>query len=413
MVDLDLDIDEAIVLENNNVTWASRDYITIDNLVLTNKRLYCSYKKSNGLFKKSTDELCSFNLSDIKIINGQAQAQNVKYRNDRCLQIQFVNGREIFKIYTSPKKVISQWVEAINDQLGTTYEEANSKKSINPFSKVVNSSIVQDTMNNLHSGLNQILPSNGKNNRVCPECGADLSPDDNFCSLCGKKVVYQPDTRSPNIIQSYFQRSDTSSANTRRTKTDSVKRDTYKFMIKSRTFSIGTAATILVAGHLPKGDDVTCYYKTYDHAGVMQYTVKAETNLTNRDILNVYDSESNKIGRIKEHFLSVGVPLLEKETKKCSVYLGGEKICELKKSEIFGESHFEVLSGDVQLSYDQKGNFKITYQGKQIADFQVIPRKLKEQFRDAFVDDINLECYYKEHEEISILLAIAIDTIRI
>lgn len=413
MVDLNLDIDEAIVLENSDVIWASREYISIDNLVLTNKRLYCLYQKSNGLFKKATNEIRSFNLSDIKIINGQAQVQYVKYEGDRCLQIQFLQGREIFEIYTSPKKAIPQWIEAINAQLGTNYEEPHSRKSLNPFSQVVNSSILQNAMKDVHSGLDQILSSNGKNNRVCPECGADLSPDDNFCSLCGKKVVYQPDTRSPNIIQSYFQRSDTSSANTRRTKTDSVKRDTYKFMIKSRTFSIGTAATILVAGHLPKGDDVTCYYKTYDHAGVMQYTVKAETNLTNRDILNVYDSESNKIGRIKEHFLSVGVPLLEKEAKKCSVYLGGEKICELKKSEIFGERHFEVLSGDVQLSYDQKGNFKITYQGNQIADFQVIPRKLKEQFRDTFVDDINLECYSKEHEEISILLSIAIDTIRI
>lgn len=410
---IDLDIDEAIMLENSDTMWASREYISIDNLVLTNKRLYCLYQKSNGLFKKATDELCAFNLSDIKIINGQAQVQYVKYEGDRCLQIQFVHGREIFEFYTSPKKVIPQWVEAINIQLGTTFEQSSSKKSINPFSQVVNSNIVQEKINGVHSVLDQIVPPSRKGDSVCTACGAKLSSDDNFCPLCGEKVMRKPNTRPSNIMQSYFQRSETQSKSAQKSRDKTKKQEIYKFTVKSKTFSIGTAATILVGGHLLKGKDVSGDYQIYDDAGMLQYTVKEEMTLTDRDILNVYDSASNKVGRIKEHLLSVGVPLLEKETKKCSVYLGGEKICELKKSEIFGEYNFEVLEGKIELSYDQNKNFKITYQGAKIAVFQFIPHKLKEMFRDGFMDKIKIECYSKEHEAISILLAIAIDTIQI
>lgn len=72
MFDYNLDYDEGVILESEDVSWPSRDDLEIDNFVLTNKKIYCAYEKSNGLFKKATKELSVLSLSDIKIINGNA-----------------------------------------------------------------------------------------------------------------------------------------------------------------------------------------------------------------------------------------------------------------------------------------------------------------------------------------------------
>ncbi len=72
MFDYNLDYDEGVILESEDVSWSSRDDLEIDNFVLTNKKIYCAYEKSNGLFKKATKELSVLSLSDIKIINGNA-----------------------------------------------------------------------------------------------------------------------------------------------------------------------------------------------------------------------------------------------------------------------------------------------------------------------------------------------------
>ncbi|MDO5400904.1 MAG: hypothetical protein Q4F17_07985 [Eubacteriales bacterium] len=410
MVHLDLDVDEAIVLENSDVIWVSREYTSLDNLVLTNKRIYCLYQKSNGLFRKSSDELCSFNLSDIKIIHGQAQVQFVKYEGDHCLQIQLLQGREIFEIFTSPKKTIPQWVEAINSQLGTSSQNPIPRKSINPFSHTFSSS-VEEIMNKVQFVSEKAAPLTQKNERVCTTSRAGLKTNADFCTGCGEKRMQRSDSRSTNFVRSYFDIVKQNLNVQEVPKSDSAKQKTYRFTVKSRVFSLGSVATAMASGHIPKNFDVSTYYKVFDCTGAQQYTVKVESNLTDRNIYNVYDSTGKRVGRIKEHLFSVGVPLLEKETKKCSVYFDNEKICELKKFEMFGEKHFEVLEGDFHISYDQKDNFKISCHGNRIVSFQIIPYKLKELFRDAFVDKINLVCYENEKEALSILLSIAINVI--
>ena len=55
MTNLNLDRDEAIVLESEEILRLKQDddYDELDHVVLTNKKLYGSYEKSNGLFKKA------------------------------------------------------------------------------------------------------------------------------------------------------------------------------------------------------------------------------------------------------------------------------------------------------------------------------------------------------------------------
>ena len=77
MTDFNLDRDEAIVLESDEVLRLKQDgdYDELDHVVLTNKRLYGSYEKGTGFFTKSNTKFYIWPLSDIKVINGQAQVQ--------------------------------------------------------------------------------------------------------------------------------------------------------------------------------------------------------------------------------------------------------------------------------------------------------------------------------------------------
>ena len=74
MVGLQIGNDEEILLESSGVWWISKlknlnQHFNV--LVLTNKRIYGVYQKSNGIFKKASEELVELDLADIKISNNQ------------------------------------------------------------------------------------------------------------------------------------------------------------------------------------------------------------------------------------------------------------------------------------------------------------------------------------------------------
>lgn len=229
MNNLQLGYDEGIILESEDVSWSSRNDLDLTNLVLTNKNLYCVYEKSNGLFKKATVEQCVLSLSDIKIINGQALVQQTKYEGSWCLQIQFRQGTEYFAFSDSPKKVIPQWVSAINNTLETTVnvptsapqatkrnslfggafagafaEVADSFKSVvDTASETFGLSPKQSNGNNTYSSVSynntasqqpthqpqpENVPQSAAKNSFCTNCGNQLSPGTKFCPSCGHKV---------------------------------------------------------------------------------------------------------------------------------------------------------------------------------------------------------------------------------
>lgn len=229
MNNLQLGYDEGIILESEDVSWASRNGLDLTHFVLTNRNIYCIYEKSNGLFKKPTVEQCILSLSDVKIINGQALVQQMKYEGSWCLQVQFRQGVEYFEFSDSPKKIIPQWVEAINNTLGTSVnvstptpqatkrnslfggafagafaEVADSFKSVvDTASETFGLSPKQSNGNNTYSSVSynntisqqpthqpqpEAVPQAVKKNSFCINCGNQLSPGTKFCPSCGHKV---------------------------------------------------------------------------------------------------------------------------------------------------------------------------------------------------------------------------------
>ena len=105
MIELNLDMDEAIILESDCVTWADKKGIHLRQLTLTNKYIYILYTKNLGFFAQPIEEMIRNPLSDIKIINGQPMVDQVKNNNyGICLQIQFIQGREQFVFNENTKK---------------------------------------------------------------------------------------------------------------------------------------------------------------------------------------------------------------------------------------------------------------------------------------------------------------------
>lgn len=177
-------------------------------------------------------------------------------------------------------------------------------------------------------------------------------------------------------------------------------------IIKSKSYSIGDVVGIVI-GNTPKMNDYLGRYQIVDGNGTLKYKSSAENTITNREILDLFDANGNKIGYVKEHLISTGIPLFEKEVKKCTVYLGKEKIALLKKYVSFGDLEFEVLEGSVKISHKEGKNFKIQYEGEQIAILHNCPLNLMDGYADKFV----MEYDSPKYEIVAILLATAIDLI--
>lgn len=148
-------------------------------------------------------------------------------------------------------------------------------------------------------------------------------------------------------------------------------------------------------------------YQIVDGNGILKYKTNAEDTITDREILDLFDASGKKVGYVKEHLISTGVPLLEKKVKKCTVFLRKEKIALLKKYVSFGDLEFDVLEGDVKITHEEGKNFKIHYKGKLVATLHDCPRN----FMDGYVDKFVIEYENPADEVVVILLATAIDLI--
>ena len=221
-INLQLDFDEGIILESDEAMWQSRDDFELTKLTLTNKNLYCSYEKSNGLFKKATEDVAILSLSDIKVINGQAMVQQMKYEGSWCLQIQFRQGVEYFSFSSSPKKVIPQWIAEINNiVVGPTpmnvEQPTEPKKKTNPFggfagiaanlknaadsaAQAVTSTVKQasESINHHPSAVEEptythapeaVSPAEQHQGaKFCSNCGTPINAGAKFCHGCGSPI---------------------------------------------------------------------------------------------------------------------------------------------------------------------------------------------------------------------------------
>lgn len=234
---LQLDYDEGIILENEDVYWASRDDLELTNFTLTNKNLYCTYEKDNGFFKKSTSEMCVLALSDIKIINGQALVQQVKYEGSWCIQIQFRQGVEYFSFSSSPKKVIPQWIAEINriiigspEQIFEQPVETKKKSSVlvgfggitanlrsvaDSAALAVTSTVKQASETINHHSVSTEEPTytpapetvsahtepQHQGAKFCSNCGTPINAGAKFCHGCGTPIGVSNVPTPPPVTQ--------------------------------------------------------------------------------------------------------------------------------------------------------------------------------------------------------------------
>ena len=213
VLDYSIENDEIVLLENHGVTWLTRGE-ELDSFVLTNKKIYCQYEKNQGLFKRSTKETNFFNLSDIMIFDGQSAVEQIKHERSWCLQIRFRQGWEYFAFKDSPKKVIPQWIAAINAQLGTlqTMDSSFNEKRSSNFSSFISHApgniknafgSAAKTAKNKKTGYKYYFDGTytmtdstaqqtnaGTTNRyaTCSNCGSEIIPGTVFCMNCGQKV---------------------------------------------------------------------------------------------------------------------------------------------------------------------------------------------------------------------------------
>ena len=213
VLDYSIENDESVLLENHGVTWLTRGE-ELDSFVLTNKKIYCQYEKNQGLFKRSTKETNFFNLSDIMIFDGQSAVEQIKHERSWCLQIRFRQGWEYFAFKDSPKKVIPQWIAAINAQLGTlqTMDSSFNEKRSSNFSSFISHApgniknafgSAAKTAKNKKTGYKYYFDGTytmtdstaqqtnaGTTNRyaTCSNCGSEIIPGTVFCMNCGQKV---------------------------------------------------------------------------------------------------------------------------------------------------------------------------------------------------------------------------------
>ena len=57
-------------------------------------------------------------------------------------------------------------------------------------------------------------------------------------------------------------------------------------------------------------------YVVEDRNGEVLYTAEAKDTITDRDILSIYNDKHEKVASVKEHLISVGIPVIEKDVKK-------------------------------------------------------------------------------------------------
>lgn len=127
----ELDRDEGIVLQSTNVERYGAAYDDFENeelheLVLTNKHVIYVILKSTGFFKEE-ESVIKVPLSEIKVINGEVQARQVKHDDyGLCLQVQFIHGVEYWEL---DKKAIPEWIAALNKVLAPNYEPTVEKRA--------------------------------------------------------------------------------------------------------------------------------------------------------------------------------------------------------------------------------------------------------------------------------------------
>ena len=144
-----------------------------------------------------------------------------------------------------------------------------------------------------------------------------------------------------------------------------------------------------------------------DAVGNVRYRVIPEFD--GRTSHNLINSLGDKIGYIEEPYISMGVPFLESEVEKCTVYLRNSKVCTLKKCKYEGNIYFESSDSIVDIDHEDRKNFKIQYAGKQVATLYEVPPRFGSEYMHEFI----MEYDNLKVEKLCLLLAVGVNLINI
>ncbi len=185
-------------------------------------------------------------------------------------------------------------------------------------------------------------------------------------------------------------------------------------VVKSKSYSLKTLTHTfkrLAKGKLPNFGANQSRYLVVDRTGELKYRSDDTGDALDRTITNVYDSAGARIGYVQEHLNTMGIPMFEKNVKRCSVVLHGEKICTIKKYESFGLTEMDVTDGNINIkANDLCTHIELRNRNTRfpIGELKTVPFILK----DGYVDKFVLEYNDPENEAIVVLLAIAVDSIK-
>ena len=160
MIDIGLMSDETIVLQQLDAYLLGNKDRTLDELVLTNKRLIWGWReKENGLLSKTVNKTSYIYLNDIKIIDSTLQLKVIEVE-DYEYALQVISDSRVLITFESDDihRDCIKWYENISEVVASSKE--------------------------LKSTLNEV-----QNNKFCMYCGKKLDKNDlKFCTSCGASL---------------------------------------------------------------------------------------------------------------------------------------------------------------------------------------------------------------------------------
>lgn len=180
--------------------------------------------------------------------------------------------------------------------------------------------------------------------------------------------------------------------------------------VKSASYSFGTMVAALNDKFTDEYRDA---YRIYDNESNLKYTSECNIGVfTDKDKIILFDSKQKKVGYVRENYFAVGVPFLEKDVKKCEVYLGEKCVCKLKKYIEFRALHFETLEGKMHISFSdsKKFEYKIKRGNKIISVANELPINFVKGYTDKYV--LEYRGTESDDEILAVLMTIALDKIK-
>ena len=180
--------------------------------------------------------------------------------------------------------------------------------------------------------------------------------------------------------------------------------------VKTESFAINSIVKAI------KGKDVNVHddaYRVYDDSGILKYTSKCDTDLmVDKDKVTIYNAQKEKLGYIRESYLAVGIPFLEKDVKKCEVFLGKECVAKLKSYKEFKTKYYETLEGKLHIAHSDEKMFeyKLKRGNKIIAVTNEVPISFVNGYTDRYV--LEYRGTESDDEILSVLLTVALDKIK-